>query len=99
VEANTELGYQPDLRNYGVGAQILRQLGVRQLRLMTNNPKKIIGLRGYGLEVVERVPLVCPTHPHNERYLAAKRDKLGHMLPPEGEPVDASPDRHATGND
>jgi 3,4-dihydroxy 2-butanone 4-phosphate synthase/GTP cyclohydrolase II len=81
VEANEELGYQPDLRNYGVGAQILRQLGVRRLRLMTNNPKKIIGLSGYGLEVVERVPLVCPTHPANERYLATKRDKLGHWLP------------------
>ena len=99
VEANAELGYQPDLRNYGVGAQILRQLGVRQLRLMTNNPKKIIGLRGYGLEVAERVPLICPTDPNNERYLAAKRDKLGHMLPPEGAPVDAGPDRHATGNE
>jgi 3,4-dihydroxy 2-butanone 4-phosphate synthase/GTP cyclohydrolase II len=100
VEANTELGYQPDLRNYGVGAQILRQLGVRQLRLMTNNPKKIIGLRGYGLEVVERVPLICAAHPHNERYLATKRDKLGHLLPPEGEPVDARPaDRQATGNE
>jgi len=91
VEANTELGYKPDLRNYGVGAQILRQLGVRKLRLMTNNPKKIIGLRGYGLEVVERVPLICAHHATNERYLAAKRDKLGHLLPPVGEPVDARP--------
>ncbi|SCY50719.1 bifunctional 3,4-dihydroxy-2-butanone-4-phosphate synthase/GTP cyclohydrolase II [Thiohalorhabdus denitrificans] len=96
VEANTELGYQADLRNYGVGAQILRQLGVRKLRLMTNNPKKIIGLRGYGLEVVERVPLICATHPANERYLAAKRDKLGHMLPPVGEPVDARRERDRT---
>ncbi|MFB6261122.1 MAG: GTP cyclohydrolase II RibA, partial [Thiohalorhabdaceae bacterium] len=93
VEANTELGYQADLRNYGVGAQILRQLGVRKLRLMTNNPKKIIGLRGYDLEVVERVPLICASHPANEDYLAAKRDKLGHMLPPEGEPVDARRER------
>ncbi|MEF8793878.1 bifunctional 3,4-dihydroxy-2-butanone-4-phosphate synthase/GTP cyclohydrolase II [Thiohalorhabdus sp.] len=93
VEANTELGYQADLRNYGVGAQILRQLGVRQLRLMTNNPKKIIGLRGYDLEVVERVPLICASHPANEHYLAAKRDKLGHLLPPEGEPVDARRER------
>jgi 3,4-dihydroxy 2-butanone 4-phosphate synthase/GTP cyclohydrolase II len=89
VEANEELGYAPDLRNYGVGAQILRQLGVRRLRLMTNNPRKIIGLGGYGLEVTERVPVVCPTHPANERYLAAKREKLGHLLPPEGEPVTA----------
>ena len=89
VEANEELGYAPDLRNYGVGAQILRQMGVRRLRLMTNNPRKIIGLGGYGLEVTERVPLVCATHPANERYLAAKREKLGHLLPPDGEPVGA----------
>ncbi len=91
VEANTELGYKPDLRNYGVGAQILRQLGVRKLRLMTNNPRKIIGLRGYGLEVVARIPLIGASHSTNERYLAAKRDKLGHLLPPEGEPVDIRP--------
>ncbi len=97
VEANEELGFPADLRDYGVGAQILRQLGVRKLRLMTNNPRKIIGLRGYGLKVVERVPLICSTHPANERYLATKREKLGHLLPPVGEPVDARPDRPRPG--
>ncbi len=80
VEANEELGFQADLRDYGIGAQILVDLGIRKLRLMTNNPKKIVGIEGYGLEVVERVPIVVPAHPENERYLSTKRDKLGHLF-------------------
>jgi len=80
VEANLELGFQPDLRDYGIGAQILADLGVQKMRLLTNNPKKIIGLEGYGLTVVERVPLtVCP-NPVNLRYLKTKCAKLGHLL-------------------
>jgi 3,4-dihydroxy 2-butanone 4-phosphate synthase/GTP cyclohydrolase II len=80
VEANEELGFLPDHRDYGVGAQILRDLGVRRLRLMTNNPKKYVALAGYGLEIVERVPLeVAPTD-KTRAYLRAKRDKLGHLL-------------------
>ncbi len=84
VEANEELGFKPDLRDYGIGAQILVDLGVRKLRLLTNNPKKIVGIEGYGLEVVERVPIEIPPHPENERYLSAKRDKLGHWIGVEG---------------
>ncbi|MDI6765361.1 MAG: bifunctional 3,4-dihydroxy-2-butanone-4-phosphate synthase/GTP cyclohydrolase II [Bacteroidota bacterium] len=80
VEANEKLGFRPDLRDYGIGAQILRDLGVRQIRLMTNNPKKIVGLHGYGLDIVERVPLEVKPHEHNEKYLKAKRDKLGHLI-------------------
>jgi len=80
VEANEELGFRADLRDYGIGAQILRDLGVGKMRLLTNNPKKIIGLTGYGLEVVERVPLEIHPNQHNERYLATKRDKLGHLI-------------------
>jgi 3,4-dihydroxy 2-butanone 4-phosphate synthase/GTP cyclohydrolase II len=80
VEANLALGYKADLRDYGVGAQILRDIGVRKMRLLTNNPKKIIGLEGYGLDVVARVPI--ETHPHakNIHYLKVKKNKLGHML-------------------
>ncbi|MHB9026582.1 MAG: bifunctional 3,4-dihydroxy-2-butanone-4-phosphate synthase/GTP cyclohydrolase II [Armatimonadota bacterium] len=80
VEANEMLGFPADLRDYGIGAQILADLGLRQLRLMTNNPKKIVGLEGYGLEVVEVVPICMPPNPHNVRYLQAKREKLGHLL-------------------
>ncbi|OSM06263.1 bifunctional 3,4-dihydroxy-2-butanone-4-phosphate synthase/GTP cyclohydrolase II [Magnetofaba australis] len=80
VEANEELGFQADLRDYGIGAQMLKDLGVRHMRLMTNNPKKIIGLQGYGLDVVDRVPIEMPAGEINERYLKAKKHKLGHML-------------------
>jgi 3,4-dihydroxy 2-butanone 4-phosphate synthase/GTP cyclohydrolase II len=80
VEANEELGFRADLRDYGIGAQILRDLGVGKMRLLTNNPKKIIGLTGYGLEVVERVPLEIHPNQYNERYLMTKRDKLGHLI-------------------
>ncbi len=80
VEANEKLGFRPDLRDYGIGAQILRDLGVGKMRLMTNNPKKIVGLNGYGLEVVERVPLEVDPNFFNEQYLKAKRDKLGHLI-------------------
>lgn len=78
VEANLHLGFQTDQRDYGVGAQILRHLGVLKLRLISNNPKKRVGLIGYGLEIVENIPLKVPSNPHNERYLQTKRDKLGH---------------------
>jgi len=80
VEANLHLGFQMDQRDYGIGAQILRHLNVTKLRLMSNNPRKRVGLVGYGLEVVENVPIaVCP-NPHNERYLRTKKEKLGHEL-------------------
>jgi 3,4-dihydroxy 2-butanone 4-phosphate synthase / GTP cyclohydrolase II len=78
VEANERLGFAPDLRDYGIGAQILVELGVRKLRLITNNPRKVVSLQGYGLEVVERVPLRVGENPYNEAYLATKRAKLGH---------------------
>ncbi len=80
VEANEELGFKPDLRDYGIGAQILLDLGVRKIRLLTNNPKKVIALKGYGLEIVERVPIEIPPNENNERYLKTKRDKLGHFI-------------------
>lgn len=80
VEANIELGFHPDLRDYGIGAQILRDLGVKKMKLLTNNPVKIIGLKGYGLEVVERIPIEIPANPKNENYLKTKRDKLGHLI-------------------
>ncbi|MDQ6997055.1 MAG: GTP cyclohydrolase II RibA, partial [Mariprofundus sp.] len=80
VEANKKLGFKADLRDYGIGAQILRDLGLRRLRLLTNNPKKIIALDGYGLEVSERVQLQVGVHEDNVAYLTTKRDKMGHML-------------------
>jgi len=80
VEANLELGFPEDLRDYGIGAQILADLGVRKMRLMTNNPKKIKGLEGYNLEVVERVPIEIPSKDENRYYLQTKKDKMGHML-------------------
>jgi len=89
VEANELLGFAPDPRDYGVGAQILADLGLRRIRLLTNNPAKRVGLEGYGLEVVERVPIEVPPNPENYRYLATKRHKLGHLLDLVGEP-DAS---------
>jgi 3,4-dihydroxy 2-butanone 4-phosphate synthase / GTP cyclohydrolase II len=80
VEANRQLGYGMDLREYGLGAQILVDLGLRTIRLLTNNPKKVVGLDGYGLELVEQVPIRIHPNPHNEIYLKAKREKLGHLL-------------------
>ncbi len=84
VEANVQLGFAPDLRHYGIGAQILVDLGVRKIRLLTNNPKKVVGLGAYGLELVERVPIVAHENKENHRYLETKRLKLGHLLDPEG---------------
>src|SRR5687767_12042640 len=80
VEANEKLGFAPDLRNYGIGAQILLDLGVRRIRVLTNNPKKLVGLSGYDLEIVDRVHLSAPPTDENAGYLDAKRDKLGHLL-------------------
>lgn len=80
VEANRKLGYPMDLREYGLGAQILAELGLKRIRLLTNNPKKIVGLEGYGLEIVEQVPIRIPPNPHNARYLQTKREKLGHLI-------------------
>jgi len=80
VEANRRLGYGPDLRHYGIGAQILVDLGIRQIRLLTNNPKKVVGLDGYGLRIVERVPIQIPANENNAGYLKAKKEKLGHLL-------------------
>lgn len=80
VEANKKLGFPPDMRDFGIGAQILRDLGVKKMRLMTNNPKKLIGLEGYGLEVVERVPLITGVCKYNINYLKTKKEKLGHLL-------------------
>ncbi len=80
VEANARLGFAADLRDYGLGAQILQDLGVRRFRFLTNNPRKVIGLEGYGLEMVDRVPIRPSSNPHNEQYLATKKFKLGHLL-------------------
>jgi len=80
VEANVKLGFEMDLREYGLGAQILADLGLKTIRLLTNNPRKLVGLEGYGLEIVEQVPLKIKPNPHNARYLKTKREKLGHLL-------------------
>jgi 3,4-dihydroxy 2-butanone 4-phosphate synthase/GTP cyclohydrolase II len=80
VEANQKLGFDMDLREYGLGAQILADLGLRTIRLLTNNPRKVVGLEGYGLEIIEQVPIRVRPNPHNARYLETKRQKLGHML-------------------
>jgi len=80
VEANIELGFKEDLRDYGIGAQILVDLGVRKMRLMTNNPKKIVGVEGYGVTVVGRVPVEIEPNESNIRYLKTKKDKMGHLL-------------------
>jgi len=80
VEANLRLGFPAELREYGVGAQILVDLGIRKMRFLTNNPKKVIGLEGYGLEIVERIPISSAPNPHNEKYLDTKRSKMGHLL-------------------
>jgi 3,4-dihydroxy 2-butanone 4-phosphate synthase/GTP cyclohydrolase II len=86
VEANEELGFKPDMRNYGIGAQIMVDLGVRQMRLMTNNPKKMVGLDGYGLSIVEQVPIEVPPNQYNKCYLECKKLKMGHLLN-----IDATP--------
>ncbi|HYH82651.1 MAG TPA: bifunctional 3,4-dihydroxy-2-butanone-4-phosphate synthase/GTP cyclohydrolase II [Longimicrobium sp.] len=88
VEANEKLGFRPDLRDYGIGAQILLDLGLAKIRILTNNPKKIVGIDGYGLSVTEQVPLGVTPNPHNSDYLRAKRDKMGHLFPATEEPLD-----------
>jgi 3,4-dihydroxy 2-butanone 4-phosphate synthase/GTP cyclohydrolase II len=80
VQANIKLGFEPDLRDYGIGAQILADLGIKKIRLLTNNPVKIIGLEGYGIEIVDRIPIEIPANSHSKKYLDAKREKMGHLL-------------------
>jgi 3,4-dihydroxy 2-butanone 4-phosphate synthase/GTP cyclohydrolase II len=80
VEANLSLGFAPDLRDYGIGAQILADLGLHTIRLLTNNPKKVIGLEGYGLKVLETLPVIASPNPYNRHYLETKQKKLGHLL-------------------
>ena len=79
-QANQPLGFKPDLREYGIGAQILRKIGLGKIRLMTNNPKKIVGLEAYGLEMVERVPIEVSARKDNMQYLKTKQSKLGHLI-------------------
>jgi 3,4-dihydroxy 2-butanone 4-phosphate synthase/GTP cyclohydrolase II len=81
VEANLHLGFKADERDYGIGAQILRDIGVKKIRLITNNPRKLTGLEGFGLQIVENVPIVIPPNPFNIKYLTTKKNKLGHNLP------------------
>ncbi len=80
VEANVELGFPPDLRDYGTGAQILADLGIKKITLLTNNPRKVVGLQGYGIEIIERCPIVIKARPQNENYLRTKKEKMGHLL-------------------
>ena len=80
VDANLKLGFPMDLRDYGVGAQMLSELGVNQIRLLTNNPKKVVGLQGHGLKIVEQLPIRVSPNPHNARYLKTKKDRMGHLL-------------------
>ncbi|HMX37420.1 MAG TPA: bifunctional 3,4-dihydroxy-2-butanone-4-phosphate synthase/GTP cyclohydrolase II, partial [Ferruginibacter sp.] len=80
VEANLHLGFGMDERDYGVGAQILREMGITKMKLISNNPKKRAGLLGYGLEIIEKVPIEIKANPYNEKYLATKRDKMGHEI-------------------
>ncbi|MDX2448643.1 MAG: GTP cyclohydrolase II, partial [Desulfobacterales bacterium] len=80
VEANHELGFKDDLREYGIGAQILVSIGVKKMRLLTNNPKKMVGLEGYGLSVTEQIPIEIEPNQHNKRYLECKKLKMGHIL-------------------
>lgn len=87
VEANEELGFKADLRDYGLGAQILLDLGIQKIRLMTNNPKKVVGLKGYGLQIVERVPIEIDPNPMNKNYLKTKKEKLGHLLMIDTKPI------------
>jgi 3,4-dihydroxy 2-butanone 4-phosphate synthase/GTP cyclohydrolase II len=88
VDANLRLGLPADLRDYGIGAQILVDLGLSSIRILTNNPKKISGLSGYGLSVTDQIPIEHVPNPHNEAYLRAKREKLGHTLHHQGLPLD-----------
>ena len=80
MEANEKLGFSADLRDYGFGAQVLMELGLKKIKLLTNNPRKIVGLEGYGIQVVDRVPLEIDPHAESTHYLQTKKDKLGHML-------------------
>ena len=80
VEANRQLGFKDDMRDYGIGAQMLRNIGVRKMRLLTNNPKKMVGLDGYGLSIVEQIPIEVPPNEYNRCYLECKKLKMGHML-------------------
>jgi 3,4-dihydroxy 2-butanone 4-phosphate synthase/GTP cyclohydrolase II len=80
VVANEKLGFRADQRNYGIGAQMLNDLGVRKLRVLSNNPVKFVALKGYGLEIVERVPIEIPPDAHSRKYLKTKKDKMGHLL-------------------
>src|ERR1044071_9346447 len=80
VDANLKLGFKMDERDYGIGAQILRKLGITKMKLMSNNPRKRTGLTGYGLEIVDTVPIIIPANKHNEKYLETKKTKMGHLL-------------------
>ena len=80
VEANQKLGFAADLRDYGIGAQILVDLGLKKIRLITNNPRKVIGLEGYGMEIIERIAIISPANKYNRRYLRTKKRKMGHLL-------------------